>query len=103
MPNPTMSVVNLNLSETYGPGPTQCGESNTNNAATEGGEVLFTRVVSLPGKMVRDMVGSSLSSYLKLVHNMGILYFTEDQVVVVGWRKWIGVVSTKVNYTRSFY
>lgn len=56
-------------------------------------EILVTRVVPAPCGVVRCVVESSLSTYLKLMHKMGILRFTEDQIIVTGWRKWFRGVS----------
>lgn len=90
-PNTTaaMSVVNL-------PQPPNGPEGS--HAIHSGGdrpyEVLFTRVVLAPRGVVGGVVESSLSTYLKLMHKIGILRFAEDQVIVTGWRKWFRGVSS---------
>lgn len=89
-----MSVADLNSLATGSSGPAQRAENPMTQPDAEApAEFEFTRVVPVPGRILRGAVQSSLSTYLKLMHNMGILRFAEDQVIVTGWRKWARGVS----------
>lgn len=91
-----MPVVDLSPPSTSSNSPVR--REGSHAIYSGGGEpiaVLFTGMVPAPGGVVvRGVVESSLSTYLKLMHKMGILRFAEDQVVVTGFRKWFRGVST---------
>lgn len=96
-----MPVVDITPPATGSNGPDQRdGSAEIYSGDADGSvEVRVTRVEPIPCGVIRGAVESSLSTYLKLMHKMGILHFDGDQVICTGWRKLFRKVS---NFTKSY-